>query len=50
MKLEETLRIRLPAEVKEYLEEMAVLNDRSVGWIVRTVLEAYIEKLKAENV
>lgn len=49
MKLEETLRLRLPAETKSLLEQQAATMDRSVGWLVRNILEVYAQKLKEKG-
>lgn len=49
MKLEETLRLRVPAEVKETLETQAASLDRSVGWLVRQILEVYVKDLKEKD-
>lgn len=46
MKLEETLRLRIPAETKELLERQADGMDRSVGWLVRKILESYVAQQK----
>lgn len=44
MKLEETLRLRVPAETKTALEAMALRLDRSIGWVVRQALEQYLKE------
>lgn len=49
MKLEETLRLRVPAETKNLLEEQAASLDRSVGWLVRNILEVYAKELKEKK-
>jgi predicted DNA-binding protein len=46
---EEFIRFRLPAEVKDRLEKMAVEQDRSLSSIVRLILLAHLNKLAAEG-
>lgn len=49
MKLEKILHLRIPAEVKETLEAQAAEMDRSVGWLVRNILQVYVDGRKEEK-
>lgn len=40
-----TITVEIPPEVKQKLAEIAKREDRSVSWLVRKAIEAYLDKL-----
>jgi predicted transcriptional regulator len=40
----EALTLRVPADLKKRLQSIAKRDDRSLGWVVRRALEAYVAK------
>ena len=43
---ETQLSVRMPKDMRERLEEVAENLDRPAGWIIRTILKTYLDRME----